>query len=305
MSARKQSRRGSSEPAEEHHDERWMASYMDMVTVLMCMFIVLYAMSSVDVDKFEKLRMSLSTGFGTTATNYADTATGIVVPPDLIGDKGTLTATNVEGDPVDPKDLDLAKNELDGLLKIRDRIDAGLEAQGLQSTVKYEVDARGLTTRLVGAETFFDGNSDVLTPKARRVLATIGSVLASIPHQVSVEGHADPHGSSGPFPTDWELSSARATTVVRYFVDRSHVAGKRASAVGYGSTRPISTGTSVTAIAANRRVDIVIVSGAPESVRTLLPNLLNELSHPSSSATPSAPATNDAPIDQAETPPKH
>ncbi len=67
-----------------HVDERWMASYMDMVTVLMCLFIVLYAMSTVDANKFEKLRNSLATGFGAVASETVDTASGTVVPPEFV-----------------------------------------------------------------------------------------------------------------------------------------------------------------------------------------------------------------------------
>ena len=77
-------RRPRKKPEEHHVDERWMASYMDMVTVLMCLFIVLYAMSTVDANKFEKLRNSLATGFGAVASETVDTAEGTVVPPELV-----------------------------------------------------------------------------------------------------------------------------------------------------------------------------------------------------------------------------
>ena len=77
-------RRPRKKPEAHHVDERWMASYMDMVTVLMCLFIVLYAMSTVDANKFEKLRNSLATGFGTVASETVDTASGTVVPPEFV-----------------------------------------------------------------------------------------------------------------------------------------------------------------------------------------------------------------------------
>ena len=76
---------------EEGSSERWTTSYMDMVTVLMCLFIVLYAMSTVDKDKFEKLRLALSTGFGVTKTEKIDTARGIVVPKADVGKNGVDT----------------------------------------------------------------------------------------------------------------------------------------------------------------------------------------------------------------------
>src|SRR5690606_16391506 len=86
-------RRRSAGHGESGPDERWMASYMDMVTVLMCLFIVLYAMSSVDQGKFQALRDSLATGFGVDETHFADTAQGIVVPAESAGAEGLLAAS--------------------------------------------------------------------------------------------------------------------------------------------------------------------------------------------------------------------
>src|ERR1700710_479595 len=85
-------RRRRHEPEEEHeNEERWMASYMDMVTVLMCMFIVLFAMSTVDQKKFEQLKDSLATGFGQVKTQKIDTASGVVVPPKQVDETGKNT----------------------------------------------------------------------------------------------------------------------------------------------------------------------------------------------------------------------
>ncbi|MFB6610611.1 flagellar motor protein MotB [Agromyces sp. NPDC056379] len=263
MSARLGRRR--TQGAEVHNDERWMASYMDMVTVLMCMFIVLFAMSSVDADKFEALRDSLATGFGQDPTTFADTAEGIIVPAELEGDDEEFT------------DLELARQELESLLAIRDRIDAGLAAQGIEHAVSYDIDERGLIVRLIGAETYFLGNSVDLSGKAEAILGVVGGVLATVHHEVSVEGHADPHGSSGPFPTDWELASGRATQVVRYLVERTGVGPERAAAIGYGSARPVTSAADESAMALNRRVDVVVVSDQPESVRALLPELAERL----------------------------
>lgn len=259
MSAPLRRRRSSGETP--HNDERWMASYMDMVTVLMCMFIVLFAMSSVDANKFEKLRDSLATGFGSDPTQFVDAAEGVVVPEELRGEDQEITA------------LDLARRELDELVEVRHRIDAGLHEIGLEASVDYELDERGLTVRLVGAETYFEGNSVALSEKAVAVLGVVGGVLSGIPNEVSVEGNADPRGSPGPFETDWELSSGRATQVVRYFVERSGVAPQRAAAIGYGSARPQQSDAGEAAMALNRRVDVVVVSEQPEAVRALLPAL--------------------------------
>jgi chemotaxis protein MotB len=259
-------RRGrATEEAEEHNDERWMASYMDMVTVLMCLFVVLFAMSSVDAAKFEKLKWSLSTGFGTTESTSVDTAEGLVVPPENVGDEGDVTSN-----------LIMAENELNSLLTVRDQMSAALSERGVAAGVQFEITERGLTVRLMGADAFFDGNSVDLRPQSRVVLDAVGGVLSGIPNQISVEGYADPIGSPGPFATDWELSSGRATQVVRYLVDGAVVAPTRMAAVGYGSARPLSADVSEPARALNRRVDLLVLSAQNESVRELIPELLEE-----------------------------
>ena len=129
---RSSSRRGGRKgrkPAEAGHDgpdERWMASYMDMVTVLMCLFIVLFAMSTVDQDKFAALKNSLATGFGVEQSNTVDTAEGIVVPPELVGTEGLLASTQIDGQTKEAL-LALAQNEQAELLKLKDRIQKRLK----------------------------------------------------------------------------------------------------------------------------------------------------------------------------------
>mgnify|MGYP001168698653 CR=1 FL=1 len=274
------------EPVEEHNDERWMASYMDMVTVLMCLFIVLFAMSAVDADKFEKLRLSLATGFGAESSETVDTAEGIVVPADMVGQDGSLSSlvdetdpdaadSSAESAPEEPKSAEVqAEEELTHLLAIRDQIDANLTSVGLEATTTYEITERGLIVRLVGAETFFEGGSIELGGASTQVLGAIGAVLSGIPEELAIEGHADPRGSSAPYPTDWELSSGRATQVVRFLIEQAGVAPTRAGAIGYGSTRPLTTEETAEAIALNRRVDVVVLSSKADEVRALLPEVL-------------------------------
>jgi len=271
---------------EVHNDERWMASYMDMVTVLLCMFIVLYAISTVDSEKFDKLQASLATGFGTEAGETVDTASGVVVKPEDIGMEGDLYEATIQ-----PSNIDLAKKEITDLKAIRDSMYNGLQAQGLADAVQFQITERGLTVGLIGAETFFSGNSVEMTDKALLILGTIAPVLAGIPNEVSVEGHADPVGSSGVYPTDWELSSGRATQVVRYFVERGGVAQGRAAAVGYGSARPVAGGETTL----NRRVDVVVLSKQPDAVRALIPGLLAAEDSAAIGSEPSAGLTAAAP----------
>ena len=239
-----------------------MASYLDMVTVLMCMFIVLFAMSTVDANKFVALSNSLATGFGKDPSQSVDTAEGVVVPPELLSEDATGFA-DVE--------LAAARAEFDDLSRLREKLREALATEGLEDAATLTIDERGLTIGLVSAETFFATNSTALSGKAVTVLDALGGVLRGVPNQISVEGHADRRAAAFPFPTNWELSAGRSTQVLRYLVeDRGLDAGKVKS-VAYGDAHPVADGRGAAALAQNRRVDIVVLSDADEGVRRLLP----------------------------------
>src|SRR5690554_2618982 len=264
MSARRRrAARGHSE--EGHVDERWLVSYADMITVLMCLFIVLFAMSSVDQQKYEQLANSLATGFGVTDVGANDTAEGVVVPEEMVD------ATDVGF-----SDLELAIQEVDRLRTLMEQIDAKLAAKGLAHTVEYELDERGLTVRLVGSETFFDGNSITLSGVATRVLDSVAPVLKGSPYEVSVEGHADKRQAVYPFATNWELASGRSTQVLRRLVEAGGMPATRIASVGFGDARPIAKGSSAKELAKNRRVDIIVLSDQPELVRSLIPMVIEK-----------------------------
>lgn len=258
--ARRGGRRRPAETGHDEPDERWAVSYADMVTVLMCLFIVLFAMSSVDKGKYEQLANSLSAGFGQKVTEGgADTVEGIVIPPDAVIDE-------------DPEDLAaMAAAEYESLEELRERMRASLAAEGLEDTVEFVIDDRGLKVGLVGAETFFADNSTDLSAKADAVLDAIGGVLADVDNQVSVEGHADHRSPAAPFPTNWELSGGRATQVARFLVEHERIGGPRVKATGFSDTRPIAEGDGADELARNRRVDIVVESDEKDEVRALIP----------------------------------
>jgi chemotaxis protein MotB len=257
---------------EEGSSERWTTSYMDMVTVLMCLFIVLYAMSTFDKDKFEKLRLALSTGFGETKSKTVDTATGVVVPKKDVGKTGTQAAQSSTGSTsASSATAAAAVTETEKLQSLQKEIAAALAAHGLSANVSYSIDSRGLTIGLIGSQTFFAGNSDVLQPVTRRVLAAMGPVLRGLPNQIAVEGHADSHSSPYPFASDWDLAAGRSTAVLKYLVGSEHVPGGQIYSASYGAARPLKPNMVPSQYALNRRVDIVVLSSASESVRDLIP----------------------------------
>lgn len=293
--------RGRKKHAEEHEehgpDERWMASYMDMVTVLMCMFIVLFAMSTVDAKKFDLLRNSLATGFGQSDIGKLDIAQGTIVDPT----KASKTGENFGAGPQTVKATAAAAaakvaeaaavTEVDAIKNLQAKVSASLAVQGLQGTVQYTIDQRGLTIRLVDQQAFFAPNSTVLQGSAPQVLDDIAGVLSPTGLDVAVEGHADSRATLPPFPTNWELSSGRAVSVLRRMVESGGVNPAKIGAVGYGSSRPLSLGTALADYAQNRRVDIIALSNASEAVRALIPDVV-------SGKIPGSP-TAEAPVDSA------
>jgi chemotaxis protein MotB len=285
---------------EEHvNHERWLVSYSDMITVLMALFIVLFAISQVDQQKYVALRDSLAAGFNTNSNpsildGTSGTLDGQSIEPKTSAAEGTAGMVNadaglgqqganpspprVAADPdppgVDPEVLAAAQQEAARLQGLRDQLAAQLAANGLGDTVRFRINERGLVMGLVADDVFFAAASAVLTPTAARVLDVSGPTLVAIPENVSVEGHANTVPVSGRYPTNWELSSDRATQVLRHLVEADGMPGNRIMAVGFGDARPLVAGDSPEALAANRRVDLVILSSAPEQVRNLLPAVL-------------------------------
>ncbi|HEY3438363.1 MAG TPA: flagellar motor protein MotB [Actinotalea sp.] len=274
-------------PAEEHEEaenhERWAVSYADMMTVLLGLFIVLYAMSQIDQIKFEALRDSLAAGFGQQAPSMMQGATGALtgvqdfqVVPDLVGETGIekqqiqTAETQVTED---DKNLQLAQVEYQRLDGVAEAIQQALATQALADRVRFRITERGLVIGMVADDVFFSQGSADLTETSRRVLDTMAPVIAGLPDEVSIEGHANTIPVSGRYATNWELSSDRATQVLRRLVEFGGVPAPRIAAVGFGDARPLADTGGLSSIEADRRVDLVILSGATDAVRSFLPSL--------------------------------
>lgn len=289
-------RRSGGDEEEHVNADRWLISYSDMITVLMALFIVLFAISQVDQDKYIALRQSLAAGFqdGSAATSVLDGTSGVmdassiaenrsqasgtagIVTADAgLGEQGSAPAPSSDPQAVDPAVLAAAQAEAGHLEQVRSQIAAQLAAAGLAESVRFRIDERGLTIGLVADDVFFAQGSAELTPTARAVLDVAGPTLVALSEQVSVEGHANWVPVSGRYPTNWELSSDRATQVLRRLVEADGMPGSRIQAVGYGDQRPLVEGSTQDALVTNRRVDLVVLSSAPEAVRALLPALTN------------------------------
>lgn len=284
MSARR--RRRAQDEEETHSAERWTVSYMDMVTVMMCLFIVLFAISHLDQQKFSELSRSLAAGFGDSAAAAAivDGSSGVLdggegledallptesdlgFPDD--GDAALRTAL-AEADAA----LETARSEVAELIELRDRIATDLEAVGLQDDVHFSITERGLVVGLVTENTFFTPASSDMPDTTLEVIDTIAATLTPLSNDLLLEGHANILPDTRPYATNWELSADRATKVLRRMVEHGDIAPTRVRAVGYGDAYPAAEGESEAALAQNRRVDVVVLSDEPEQIRALLPEL--------------------------------
>ena len=235
---------------EEHHvDERWLVSYADMITVLMALFIVLYALSTVNQKKYDELKNSLASGFGVTKTEKVDANTGVVRKED-VKKKGAGFS-----------------NSTIALMQVAKEIQDELKAAGLQGKVSVKAGSHAITISLVGSSAYFDGNAADLRPDALSVLSKLAPSMKKHAGTVTVEGHADPHGSAGIWRNDWNLAGARATSVLLYFVEHKDIDPANISTVSFGSENAKS-GNTAAAIEHNRRVDIVLHSVKPEAAST-------------------------------------
>lgn len=293
MSSGGRSRRRGGHEEEHVNHERWLVSYSDMITVLMALFIVLFAISQVDQEKYIALRSSLAEGFGegsvtsaalegsagvldgtSAAADAPDTGTaGVVDADEGLGTQASNPSPVVSENPssVDASVLAAAQAEVAHLEQVQQQILAALASQGLQDAVRFRVDDRGLVLGLVADDVFFAQGSATLTPTAMQVLDLAAPTLVALQESISVEGHANTIPISGRYATNWELSSDRATQVLRHLVESDGMPGPRIQAVGFGDTRPLVPGGGDDAMTANRRVDMVILSAEPEAVRALLP----------------------------------
>jgi chemotaxis protein MotB len=219
---------------DEGNPERWLLTYADLITLLLAFFIVMYSMSKLDAKKFGKM---------------ADAFSGI-----LHGGHVVMQTTAESGDPGH------GMLKLGELKMLRQEIEAKIETQELDDQIETIQDERGLVIRVMESAAFDAGKAD-LKPQMYSILDVLARELETLSNHVRVEGHTDNTPiATFRFPSNWELSTARATQVVRYLVEELDIDPKRISALGYSEYRPIAENSSATGRGRNRRVDIIVLA---------------------------------------------
>jgi chemotaxis protein MotB len=281
MSARRNGRRGSSHGHEVEHEneERWLLTYADMITLLMTLFMVLFAISSVNTSKLDALSKSLSEAISgkivtggpsiqqTGAEQKTDTASPDLPIPALrpvvdvkaAMNKSTSSASAAASAASAASANSAAAREEEDFKELKRKIDSYAKDHGLQAKLQSDVVRRGLVIRLLTDRVLFASGSARLEPASTGLLTTIARLLVvEVRHPIVVEGHTDNRPISSPqFPTNWELSTSRATQVVRFFI-RQHVAPSRLQAAGLADQRPMASNLNESGRSRNRRVEIVL-----------------------------------------------
>lgn len=304
-------RKGGHEEHEEHvNHERWLVSYADMLTLLFVLFVVLFSMSSVDQKKFAELAAGLSEGFGAPTAALSGSAANLdgttsqpvsinpAAKPDD-GSTGTAGMTKEQQEAVRravlaagrvkaSQNAEAATKEAENLKEIEKRIAAALAKAKLLDQVKFTIDQRGLVVTIVTNEVVFAGNRADLRSGGEQILDAVAPPLAALPNNIEVDGHTNQlKARTTYYPSGWELSAARASTVVRYLTDRG-LAKSRMSAVGFSDTKPLIDPKDPKSVEMNRRVDVVVLTTLTAEQAALLPAAAGDDAKPHTGATPAA-----------------
>lgn len=243
---------------EEHeNEERWLLTYADMITLLMVLFIVLFSIGQTDLAKFEELKAGLSESFGGRGESVIEGGVGVLEgAPAALDQESALEILEAQEAAQEASEAQLRETA--------EQVQEALAGKGLGDRVTYRLEDRGLVLQIVTDEVLFDLGKAELKPEGRAVLDGLADALRDVPNSMAVEGHTDNKPITGfPFASNWELSSYRATTVLRYLVEQKGLDRTRISAGGYGEERPIAPNDTPANQAKNRRVEIVVLASAP------------------------------------------
>jgi len=240
---------------------RWLITYADMITLLLALFIMLYAISTLDIQRFKALVEEFQALFAGGETPRTQSG----------GGKGLLFLGAPESQK--PLVVSLLEGKKPEMHDEEEALERYVERKGLEQKVLVHREERGLVVSLLTDGIFFVVGSAELSEEAKKVLREIAPVLKASNRYIRVEGHTcNLPIHTLRYPSNWELSVARATAVVRYLI-ACGVPPHRLSAVGYGEYRPMVPNTSEENRRLNRRVDIVLLSESARKAEPFSPPL--------------------------------
>lgn len=284
-------RRGGHDEEHEAHEneERWLLTYADMITLLMVLFIVMFAMSQVDQRKFMALKTGLAAGFGAPVAMLSG-ASGMLdvggsIAPDTVnlagqaGGKGSIP----DRDTINPAAVaQLATaterarvaQQVKALQQAQAKLQQALAKAGVAKAATFRFNEQGLVVTIATDKVLFDNGSAQLRQEGRSILAALAPTLRSLPNQLRVDGHTNSIPiHTAQYADNWDLSAARATGVLRYLAGSQHVPVSRMAATGYADTRPLLPAANARSVSVNRRVEIVILAAVDDATGRAIASL--------------------------------
>ena len=246
--------RKKKEHHEEHADETWLIPYSDLLTLLLALFIVLFASAQVDQKKFEQIAASFNVAFnGSPALLDAqrperpqqESQTSAQMPSTMTG----MTGINEKA----------YMQETAQLIELKKALDQYIADNGLTESLTTLLTDDGLMIRIKDTALFPSGSAE-LRPESRRFGSQIAKMLVPLTQKVTVSGHTDNIPiNTRDFPSNWELSSRRAVNFMRFLMaQEKELRPERFSASGFGEYRPVAGNDTVQGRAINRRVEVFI-----------------------------------------------
>ncbi len=261
--------------------ERWLITYADMITLLLALFIIMYAVSTVDMKKFEAVAKSIREGFGATSTGGA-------VPIFESGAEAPFSGGSVR----DSSPFEVFAFQR--IRKVQEAIAQKIKKIGGKIELKYT--ERGIEINIYPSQILFDSGSAILKPQFQEILKELGKELVKLPNNILIEGHTDNRPISTPaFPSNWELSAARAAAVERYLIEAVSYNSAKMQAIGYADTRPTAPNDTPENMQKNRRVTIVILRGSQAPDQSISQPAIMEGSYKYSEQIPGEPVGNTPP----------
>jgi chemotaxis protein MotB len=245
-------------PPEEHENlERWLVSYADFITLLFAFFVVMYAISSLNEGKYRVMSDSLVSAFKESprSEKLIELASK---NPELLSGSGKPIGKMLQQPQADAVAGE-RKQAADRMKKVAKNVLDVMQPLVREGQVRVTQSPRGVTVE-INASVLFKSGEAVLQPQSTETLAAVARVLSQVENPVQVEGHTDniPINSLS-FPSNWELSSSRAGSVVRLFTEQG-VPAARMVAIGYADNRPVDTNATLEGRGRNRRVNVLILN---------------------------------------------
>jgi len=221
----------------------WIVTFADLSTLMLTFFVLLLSFANMDIVKFQEMLGSVQDAFG--------------VQKKIKGNYQATSSSDAPGEPGASTEGKGGKTEEEQNADVANAISRSVVQSKQSESISISVGAHGVMVRVKGGY-FFDPGKAILKEKSIIFLESIAKVLKEIPFKVKVEGHTDNIPISTPvFPSNWELSAIRATTVLRYLIEKQGIQARRLTAIGYGDNKPIAPNDTPEGRGRNRRVEFV------------------------------------------------